>query len=263
MLKKRLIPKIMMKHRNIAGKERMVLVTTERFSKFTDVGDPISLAKIFQDQAADELFIVDIDASRENRGDLLLDIIKKTTEEVFMPITVGGGIRTLDDIRALLLAGADKISINTHVIDNPMFITEAAKVFGAQCIVVSIDYKQELDGTYKVYTHCGTEATELNPIAWSQQAQSLGAGEILLTCINRDGTRSGLDISLLQQVTASVSIPVIASGGCGLAAHFIDGYCLGNADAVAAGTYFCMKDENLMQVRSQIKNAGIPIRLHQ
>lgn len=263
MLKKRLIPKLLIKRRIVGGRERQVLVTTEKFSSYTDVGDPVSMAKIFQDQAADELLFIDIDASRERRNTLLLDLIKKATEEVFMPITVGGGIQSLDDIRAMLLVGADKISINTIAIDDPAFITRSSDAFGAQCIVVSIDYRIESDGSKRVYSRCGTERTDYDPIEWAIRAQELGAGEILLTCIDRDGTRSGLHVDTLRQVVSSVGIPVIASGGCGLAAHFVEGYTAGMADAVSAGTFFCMKDENLMQARSQIKNAGIPIRLHQ
>jgi cyclase len=179
-----------------------------------------------------------------------------------MPFTVGGGVRTLEDFRTLLSNGADKVAVNTAAAANPGLIDRAASVFGAQCVVVSIDYRQEPDGTYRVWTSGGRVRTALEPVAWAIEAERRGAGEILLTSIDRDGTRQGLDIALTRRVAESVSIPVITSGGCGAAAHFIDGFLLGKADGVSAGTYFCFKDENPMQTRSQIRNAGIPIRLH-
>lgn len=262
MLKRRLIPKLQLKNRNIGGCSKMVLVTSVQFRDYIEIGDPISQARIYQSQAADELIFVDIDASREGRRPILLDIIRKAAEEIFMPLTVGGGVRTIDDFRALLLNGADKVSINTEAVKDSEIISKAANIYGAQCVVLSIDFKQTAAGKYKVWTRCGTQPTELDPVDWAKEGEKRGAGEILLTSIDKDGTRSGLEIGLIKKVTESVSIPVIASGGCGLASHFVDGFIKGGADAVSAGTYFCFRDENLMQVRSQIKNAGIPIRLH-
>ncbi|MBN1824269.1 MAG: imidazole glycerol phosphate synthase subunit HisF [Endomicrobiales bacterium] len=262
MLKKRIIPKLQLKARRIGGKTRLVLVTSIKFSEYIEIGDAVSQAKIYQSQAADELIFVDIDASLDDKVNLLVDVIRSAAEEIFMPFCVGGGVKTIDDFRALLLNGADKVSINTSAVDNPDFINEASGMFGAQCVVLSIDFKKSRDGNYRVWTNCGTKETSLDPVEWSVEGEKRGAGEILLTSIDRDGTRSGLDIETVKRVVDSVSIPVIASGGCGLASHFAEGFTKGRADAVSAGTYFSFKDENLMQVRSQVKNAGVPIRLH-
>lgn len=262
MLKKRIIPKIQLKKRKIGSFEKLILVTSIGFKEYIEIGDPVSQAKIYQDQAADELLFVDIDASLHDRSTLLIDVIKSAAEEIFMPFTVGGGVRTIEDFRLLLLNGADKVSINTSAVDNPELINKASDVFGAQCVVLSVDFKKSQDGKYKVWTNCGTVETGLDPIKWAKEGEKRGAGEILLTSIDRDGTRSGLEIDIIKKVVDIVSIPVIASGGCGLASHFVDGFILGGADAVSAGTYFSFKDENLMQLRSQIKNAGIPVRLH-
>jgi cyclase len=240
----------------------MVLVTSIRFRDYIEIGDPISQARIHQSQAADELIFVDIDASRENRQSLLFGIIREAAKEIFMPLTVGGGVRTISDFRALLLNGADKVCINTAAVENPEIISNAANIYGSQCVVLSIDFKRQSAGIYKAWTKCGTQPTEIDPVEWSKEGERRGAGEILLTSIDADGTRGGLDIELVKKVSEAVSIPVIASGGCGLASHFVDGFIEGGAEAVSAGTYFCFRDENLMQVRSQIKNAGIPIRLH-
>ena len=240
----------------------MVLVTSKRFAEYIDIGEPVSMATIFQSQAADELLFVDIDASREGRTELLLDIVRKAAEKIFMPITVGGGVNSIDDFRDLLLAGADKICINTAAVQTPGFITKAAEMFGRQCVVVSIDYKTGNNGRQMVCTHCGTVDTDKDAFEWAIESQKLGAGEILLTSIDRDGSREGLDIKFIRKVCAALNIPIIASGGCGLAQHFVDGYIEGGVDAVSAGTFFCFKDENLMQTRSQIKNAGVPIRLN-
>lgn len=262
MLKKRIIPKLQLKARRIGNGIKLVLVTSIKFREYIEIGDPVSQAKIFQDQAADELIFVDIDASIDNRVNLLVDVVKSAAEEIFMPLTVGGGVRSIDDFRTLLLNGADKVSINTAAVRNPALIGEAANIFGAQCVVLSIDCKKNAAGQYKVCTNCGTEETELDPVSWAKESEQRGAGEILMTSIDRDGTSSGLEIELIRKVADAVSIPVIASGGCGLASHFVEGFLQGGADAVSAGTYFCFKDENIMQVRSQVKNAGIPIRLY-
>jgi len=262
MLKRRLIPKLQLKRRKVGNVDKMVLVTSVKFKEYIEIGDAVSQAKICQSQAADELIFIDIDASLENRGSLLTDIIHKAAEEIFMPLTVGGGVRSIEDFRLLLLNGADKVSINTSAVENPDLINEASETFGAQCVVLSIDFKRYEDGTFRVWTKCGTVETDLDPVHWAVEGEKRGAGEILLTSIDRDGTRAGLEIELIREIVDAVSIPVIASGGCGLASHFVDGFIKGGADAVAAGTYFCFKDENLMQVRSQVKNAGIPIRLH-
>ncbi len=262
MQKKRLIPKLQMKASHSVNPHQMVLVTTKGFIEILEIGDPVSQAKIYEAQSADELIFLDLDASIEKRK-TRIDVVKRAAEEIFMPFTVGGGVSTLDDFRVLLANGADKVSVNTSAVQNPDLINRAADVFGAQCVVLSIDYKENTDGQYYVWITGGTIKTNLDPVAWALEGALRGAGEILLTSIDRDGSRRGLDLELTRKVSENVSVPVITSGGCGLASHFIDGFKVGKADAVSAGTYFCFKDENPMQTRSQIKNAGIPIRIHQ
>lgn len=261
MLKKRLIPKLQMKESRFGTSRRMVLVTTINFADAIEIGDPVSQAKIYEAQAADELIFLDLDASLSSR-EILLDVVKRCAEEIFMPFTVGGGVRSIEDFKKLLCNGADKVSINTGAVTIPDIITEASRIFGAQCVVLSIDCGLNTDGSYRVWTHGGTVPTDLDPVTWAVEGERRGAGEIMLTSIDRDGTRSGLDLELTRRIVDAVSIPVISSGGCGLASHFVEGFTIGKADAVSAGTYFCFKDENPMQTRSQIKNAGIPIRLH-
>ncbi len=261
MLKRRLIPKLQMRARAYGSFTRMVLVSTFQFSRFTEIGDPISQAKIYEAQAADELIFLDLDASTDNRKPLV-EIIEKAAREIFMPFTVGGGVRSIDDFRILLSKGADKVSINTAAVENPDLITIASDVFGSQCVVLSIDYRKKENGKWRVWIKGGKVETDLDPVEWAVEGEKRGAGEILLTSIDQDGTRNGLDLELTHLISSSLSIPLITSGGCGLASHFVDGFLIGGADAVSAGTYFCYKDENPMQTRAQIKNAGIPIRLH-
>ncbi len=239
----------------------MVLVSTVGFREIIEIGDPVSQAKIYEAQAADELIFLDLDASMQGR-DTMVDVVRRASEEIFMPFTVGGGVRSLSDFHRLLSNGADKVSINTAAVDTPDLIRQASDTFGAQCVVLSIDYRREPDGNYRVWTHGGKSRTGLDPVEWASEGERRGAGEILITSIDRDGSRLGLDVELTRRVVESVGIPVITSGGCGLAAHFVDGFLNGKADAVSAGTYFCFKDENPMQTRAQIRNAGIPIRLH-
>jgi imidazole glycerol-phosphate synthase subunit HisF len=260
-LKKRLIPKLLMKASRYGPSRRMVLITTVQFRDVIEIGDPVSQAKIYEAQAADELIFLDLDATAENR-ETMVDMVEKAAEEIFMPFTVGGGVRTMNDFRRLLSSGADKVSINTGAVERPNLINEASDVFGAQCVVLSIDCRRDQDGHHRVWIRGGAVDCGLDPVAWALEGEKRGAGEILLTSINRDGTKLGLDIELTRSVAQVVSIPVISSGGCGLAAHFVEGFLDGRADAVSAGTYFCFKDENPMQTRAQIKNAGIPIRIH-
>lgn len=259
MLKRRLIPKLQMMPSSF-DPEQLVLVITSGFGKITEIGDPVSQAKIYEAQAADELIFVDIRAGK-NGINRLANVARRAAEEIFMPFTLGGGVRTLDDFRVLLSNGADKISINSAAVDEPQLIENAASMFGDQCVVLSIDAKLNSEGRYTVWTRGGTKDTGLNPVEWAAQGEKLGAGEILITSIDRDGSRKGLDIKLTRAVSDAVSIPVITAGGCGLAEHFVEGFTAGDASAVSAGTYFCMKDENPMQTRSQIKNAGLPIRI--
>jgi cyclase len=239
----------------------MALVTTIAFDKAIEVGDPVSQAKIYQAQAADELIFLDLDAYNHNKG-IVVDVIRSAAEQIFIPFTVGGGVKSIDDFRLLLSNGADKVSLNTAAVENPELVSEASRIYGAQCVVVSIDYRRNQDGTQSVWVRGGKECTKLDPIEWAKECERLGAGEVLLTCIDNDGSRKGLDLETIAKVSRAVSIPVIASGGCGLASHFIDGFKVGNADAVSAGTFFCFQDQNPMQTRAHIKNAGIPIRIH-
>ncbi len=259
MVKRRLIPKLLLRSMTFGNSERMVLVTTVNYDKNINAGDPVSQAKIYEAQSADELIFLNINATTENKN-LVLNIIRKVSEEIFMPITIGGGVKELSDFRDLLSNGADKVSINTQAVLDPSFITSASEKFGAQCVVVSIDYKK-IHGNNKVFIKNGKTETALEPVAWAIEAERLGAGEILITSIDKDGTQTGLDIDIVAEISRSVKIPVIASGGCGLASHFIDGFKAG-ADAVSAGTFFCFKDQSPIQTRSHISTAGIPIRLH-
>ena len=261
MLNRRLIPKLQLKAVRLGGRERMVLVTTLQFQGVVEVGDPVSQAKIYEAQAADELIFVDLDATAHQR-ETMVEVVRQTAEQIFMPITVGGGVRSLADFRKLLSNGADKVSINSAAVEKPELIREASDAFGAQCVVLSIDYRRNADGGYEVWTKGGKQATGLDPVAWAQEGQRLGAGEILLTSIDRDGTCRGLDIELTRRVAETVSVPVITSGGCGLASHFVEGFLSGRADAVSAGTFFCFKDQNPMQTRAQIRNAGVLVRQH-
>lgn len=261
MLKRRLIPKLLLARTVIGSQRRAALVTTIGFEKRILVGDPVSQARIYQAQAADELVFLDIDATADNRAEAI-QVIRKTAEAIFMPITIGGGVRGLEDFRDFLANGADKVAVNSAAVRNPDLLRAASDRFGSQAVVLSIDYRTAPDGKLRVHIDGGKTATDLDPIAWAREGERLGAGEIMLTSIDRDGAGGGLDIAAIRETAAAVSIPVIASGGCGLTAHFIEGFLEGHADAIAAGTYFCFKDENPMQTRSQIKNANIPIRLH-
>lgn len=261
MLNRRLIPKLQLKVKRLGASERMILVTTVRFSDVIEVGDPVSQAKIYEAQAADELIFVDLDARVQSRA-TMARVVEEAAEQIFMPFAVGGGVNTLQDFRRLLSHGADKVTVNTAAVTRPDLLDEAAGAFGAQCVVLSIDYRRHADGQYRVYTDGGRTETALDPVAWAVEGQRRGTGEILLTSIDRDGTGAGLDLELTRRVTAAVSIPVITSGGCGLASHFVEGFRDAGADGVAAGTYFCFKDQNPMQTRGHIRNAGIPIRVH-
>ena len=260
MSKKRLIPKLQIRTSSY-NPSRMVLVITNQFGHVIEIGDPISQSKIYQDQAADELIFINIDKhERDIEG--LSKIIRNVSEEIFMPITVGGGVCTEDHFRTLLSNGADKISINTSAVNDPSLISKTSVKYGAQCVVVSIDYKKEADGSYRVYTNGGEEKTSLDPVDWALECEKLGAGEILLTSIDHDGMRSGLNLEITEAVARTVSIPMISSGGCGLAQHFIEGFLTGKADAIACGTFFALQDQSFMQTRSHIKNAGVNIRIH-
>ena len=259
MSKKRLIPKLQLAT-SVNNSKKLVVVITKQFGNKIEIGDPVSQSKIFQDQSADELVFLNIE-SKTNNIIALSEIISKVSEEIFMPLTVGGGVASDDDFRLLLSHGADKISINSIAVDSPEFITEMSNKYGAQCVVVSIDYRKETDGSFQVYTQGGTQATGLDPILWAIQAEILGAGELLLTCIDHDGMRNGLELEVPTRIAKLVNIPIICGGGCGLAKHFSEAFLVANVEAVCAGSFFAHRDQNLIQTRSQISNAGVKIRM--
>lgn len=228
------------------------------FVSLRDAGDPVELAKIYNDQGADELIFLDITASSDNRQ-TTIDMVKKIATEVFIPFTVGGGIRTLDDIRQILLAGADKVALNTAAVKNPAIITEGANTFGSQCIVIAIDAKKS--GTsWKVFINGGRTATDLNAIEWVKEVVEKGAGEILLTSMDRDGTKKGFDIELTRQISENISIPVIASGGAGTKEDFLDVFSKGKADAALSASLFHFGELKIKEVKNYLQNNGIVVR---
>lgn len=256
MLKRRLIPKLQLKRSAQAGAYE--LVTTVGFDRITRIGEPVSQAKIYQAQNVDELALVDLDSAGPSPE--LVGLLARMTENIFMPITIGGGVRTVGDFQVLLASGADKVAINAAAIASPELIRDASRVFGAQCVVVSIDFRKQGD-TYRVFTDRGRVDSGRDLVDWALECQDRGAGELLLTSIDRDGTKSGLELEAIRRVTGRLAIPVIAGGGCGISSHFVDGLRAG-ADAISAGTFFCHQDQSPMQCRAHIKNAGFPIRMH-
>ena len=234
------------------------------FVDLVDAGDPVEIAKAYDAAGADELCFLDITASHENRG-TLLDVVARTAECCFMPLTVGGGVRKLDDIRALLNAGADKVSINTAAVADPDFVREAARKFGTQCIVVAIDARQvsgdDEPPRFEIFTHGGRRETGIDAVEFAQKMEKLGAGEILLTSMDKDGTKSGFDIALTKAVADSLSIPVIASGGVGSLDHFVEGVQNGHASAVLAASVFHFGTFTLSEVKRHMQQAGIEVRL--
>ena len=260
MLKKRIIPKLLIKHRTLGPVVRPVLVTTIGYREVREVGDPVSQAKIYEAQFADELIVLNIDGTPIAGDEVMLGLIERLASETFMPLAVGGGVRTADDFGTLLLRGADKVTINRQAVDQPELITEAASRYGAQCVVVSIDYRSNAAGQAEVFTDNGARPTGLGVLDFACRVHGLGAGEILLTNADRDGSGQGIDVDLLRKVADALPIPVIASGGCGLAAHFTEALGEGRAEGVAAGTFFCFRDQNPMQARAHVRTAGIPIR---
>jgi imidazole glycerol-phosphate synthase subunit HisF len=230
------------------------------FVDLVDAGDPVAQAQIYDAEGADELCFLDITASAENRG-TLYDVVQRTAEQCFMPLTVGGGGRNVEDIRKLLLAGADKTSINTAAVSRPDFVREAAEKFGSQCVVVAIDAKRVGPDRWEVFTHGGRTATGIEAIGWAQRMAELGAGEILLTSMDRDGTKSGFDIELTRAVADAVRIPVIASGGVGTLDHLVEGIRDGHATAVLAASIFHFGIYRLAEAKAHLAKAGIPVRL--
>ncbi|MBI2625289.1 MAG: imidazole glycerol phosphate synthase subunit HisF [Candidatus Nealsonbacteria bacterium] len=254
MLKKRIIPLLLLK----GGR----CVKGVNFSNHRDVGHPVTNARIYQHQGADELIFLDIEAENEKRR---IDdgLVEKVSQECFMPFCAGGGIKTVEDIRNLLRAGADKVAINTQALKNPGFIAKAAESFGSQCIVVSIDYKLNKIGRNEVFVSSGKEPTGKDPILWAKEARGLGAGEILLTNIDREGTRKGYDLEILQKVSDSLNIPVIASGGAGTLEDLMKAITNGHASAVSLGTILHFTDQNVIKARNYLYTHSVNVRIYE
>ena len=279
MLAKRIIPCLDVKDGRV--------VKGVSFVNLRDAGDPVENAKFYDGQGADELIFLDITASHEKRK-IILDVVERTATDVFMPLTVGGGIKTIDDIRALLNSGCDKVSINTTAVKDPFFISRAAEKFGSQCIVVAIDAKRVADNmanatgedwfsdaslrdvvlelpaeglTWAISTHGGRQMKLINAVTWAKKVQELGAGEIMLTSMDRDGTKDGYDIELTRTISEAVSIPVIASGGAGTLQHLYDGLVAGKADAALAASIFHFREYTVREAKEYLKERGVPVRL--
>ena len=279
MLAKRIIPCLDVKDGRV--------VKGVSFVNLRDAGDPVENALFYDKQGADELIFLDITASHEKRK-IILDVVEKTAEDVFMPLTVGGGIKTLDDIRDLLRAGCDKVSINTTAVKDPYFISRAAEKFGSQCIVVAIDAKRVADNmadatgeewfndaslkdvildlpvkglTWAISTHGGRKMKLINAVAWAEKMENLGAGEFMLTSMDKDGTKDGYDIAQTRKISETVSIPVIASGGAGTLEHLYDGLTAGKADAVLAASIFHFREYTVLQAKEYLQEKGVPVRL--
>jgi len=252
MLCKRLIPCLDVKDGRV--------VKGVRFVELRDAGDPVAAALAYDAQGADELVFLDITASHEGRA-TMLDVVRRTAEGIYMPLTVGGGVRSLPDIRTLLRAGADKVSLNTAALERPAVIEEAAHAFGSQCIVVAIDAKSSGDGAWEVYTHGGRRPAGRDAVQWARDVERLGAGEILLTSMDRDGTGTGYDLALTRAVAEAVSVPVIASGGVGCLEHLREGVVEGRADAVLVASLFHFGQHTIPEAKRYLHEHGVPVRI--
>jgi cyclase len=252
MLKMRVIPCLDVKDGRV--------VKGVNFTGLVDAGDPVSQARFYDQEGADELTFLDITASSDQR-DTLFDVVARTAEQCFMPLTVGGGVRSTEDIRTLLLAGADKVSINTAAVHRPELVSEAAEKFGSQCVVVAIDAKQTGPDKFEIFTHGGRNATGIDAVAWAQRMMALGAGEILLTSMDRDGTKQGFNLALTRAVADAVTIPVIASGGVGTLEHLAEGILQGHATGVLAASIFHFGTFSIRQAKQHLAQAGIAVRL--
>ncbi len=251
MLKNRIIPCLDVKNGRV--------VKGINFVDLKDAGDPVEQAKIYSDGGADEICFLDITASNENR-DTIYDVVDRTSKKCFVPLTVGGGVRSIEDINKLLNCGADKVSINTAAVQNPEVITESSKRFGSQCIVVAIDAKKN-SGKWEIFTHGGRNNTELDALEFAKKMEDNGAGELLVTSMDRDGTQVGYDIELMSKISSMVNIPVIASGGVGNLDHLADGIKLGNASAVLAASIFHYGKHSVKQAKEYLDSKGIPVRI--
>jgi cyclase len=251
MLTKRIIPCLDVKEGRV--------VKGTNFLELRDAGDPVENAKAYEEQMADELCFLDITASHEKRK-TIIDVVERVAHEVFMPLTVGGGIKTIDDIRETLRAGADKVTVNTTAVERPEFVRESSETFGSQCICIAIDAKRRGDG-FEVYTYGGRKPTGIDAVEWARQVEKLGAGEILLTSMDRDGTKIGFDIELTRAIAESVQIPVIASGGVGTLEHLYDGLVEGKADAVLAASIFHYREFTVIDAKKYLRERGVNVRL--
>ena len=251
MLTKRIIPCLDVKEGRV--------VKGTNFLELRDAGDPVENAKAYEEQMADELCFLDITASHEKRK-TIIDVVERVAREVFMPLTVGGGIKTIEDIRDTLRAGADKVTVNTTAVERPDFVREASEIFGSQCICIAIDAKRSGEG-FEVYTYGGRKPTGVNAVAWAKQVEEMGAGEILLTSMDRDGTKIGFDIELTRVIAESVNIPVIASGGVGTLEHLYDGLVEGKADAVLAASIFHYREHTVIDAKKYLRQRGVNVRL--
>ena len=252
MLAKRIIPCLDVKSGRV--------VKGVNFVELRDAGDPVEIARRYDEQGADEITFLDITASSDDR-DIILHVVEQVAEQVFIPLTVGGGVRVVEDVRRLLNAGADKVSMNTAAVNNPQLVFEASSKVGSQCIVVAIDAKQTAPGKWEVFTHGGRNNTGLDAIEWARKVESLGAGEILLTSMDRDGTKSGFDLALTRAVSDAVRIPVIASGGVGPLEHLAEGVSEGRADAVLAASIFHFGQHTVREAKELMRARGIEVRL--
>jgi cyclase len=252
MLSKRIIPCLDVKDGRV--------VKGVNFVNLRDAGDPVEIAKNYSDAGADEVCFLDITASNEERK-TMIDVVERTAGQVFVPLTVGGGVRTLDDVRQMLLAGADKVSINTAAVNNPDFVREAAQKFGSQCIVVAIDARSVGEDKWEVFTHGGRNATGIDAVEWAQKMEDYGAGEILLTSMDKDGTKSGYDLPLTKTISRNLKIPIIASGGAGNLEHLSDGVKLGEADAVLVASIFHYGEYTIKEAKEFMSSNGISVRL--
>lgn len=230
-----------------------------RFTDLVDAGDPVELAARYDAEGADEITFLDITASSDDR-DTMVDVVARTADRVFIPFTVGGGVRSAEDARRLLRAGADKVGVNSAAVERPALIRELADEFGSQCVVAAIDARSRRDGTWEVFTHGGRRPTGIDAVAWSEQCANRGAGEILLTSMDRDGTREGFDVALTRKVSDTVSVPVVASGGVGTLEHLVQGATLGHADAVLAASIFHRREHTIGEAKTWMAAAGVPVR---